>query len=96
MDSLSWIIAIAVIYFIFFRKKNNSSNNRIFSKTPTFTIDTTEIVPILVKKSDVSWTLYIKKRGEYSKNYCTTITTGDHAGNSSYGGINFRYYVDWN
>ena len=95
MDSLSWIIALAVIYFIFFRKKNNSSNNRIF-KTPTVTIDTTEIVPILVKKSDVSWTLYIKKRGEYSKNYCTTITTGTRAGNSSYGGINFRYSVDWN
>ena len=95
MDSLSWIIALAVIYFIFFRKKNNSSNNRIF-KTPTVTIDTTEIVPILVKKSDVSWTLYIKKRGEYSKNYCTTLTPGHYAGNSSYGGINFRYSVDWN
>ena len=50
MDLLSWIIAIAVIYFIFFRKKNNSSNNRTFFKTPTVTIDTTEIVPILVKK----------------------------------------------
>ena len=61
MDLLSWIIAIAVIY-LFFLEKNNSSNNRTFFKTPTVTIDTTEIVPILVKKVMLVGRCILKKR----------------------------------
>ena len=91
------LLGLVVVFFMIFGSKNKSSaGNNITHKTPIVTIDPPNFTPVLKKKNDFYWDLYVVNRGSSSQNYVTTFDNSRVKGDGVVGGKRFTYYVTWN